>query len=183
MVRWTPATSRWRILLFTLGRLAYPRESKFSFKWPSDLYTAFIKIAKLCVFTLNKSMPNKSTPSCLIRIPQRIPPNASRWGGGGRDRSYLRAKLTNSGRGETTIGSSQRVFLTGILKIAFKISQVSSRSGQRSKLSLFALSVTMTGIITAANPSIAKAITKRWRKCHVLVRLTLSKFLRQVQVK
>ena len=62
------------------------------------------------------------------------------------------------------IESPQRAIFEGVLKIFFKRSQARSRSDQKSKPSLFALSATETGQMTAANPNFAKRLLKGLKK-------------------
>ena len=84
--------------------------------------------------------------------------------------------------GEAEIESSRWVFFKKLLKI-FKRSRVRSNSGQRTITSLFALSATESGLITAANPNSAKRHPKGWSRKHISMDLILSKGQGQGQVK
>ena len=80
-----------------------------------------------------------------------------------------------SGAGKAVIESSQRVIFEGILKIFFKRSQARSRSGQRSRRSLFALSATEMRLMIAENPNFAKRLLRGWRRLCESMSLILSK--------
>ena len=69
---------------------------------------------------------------------------------------------------------SVRLLKTQSLKIFLAKSNVGSRSGERSKAALFALSAAETRPATAASANSAKMLLKGWRRCLVNKRLILS---------
>ena len=119
----------------------YTRRTNFGYE--------FLRSSGMCLCQtnghLNPSSAGISTPAeCAALAGGKFPPPPA------NSRTRSRSELV-----EAVIESSQRVLFKGILKIFFKRSQARAMSGQMSKPSLFALSPTETGLITAANLNFA----------------------------
>ena len=85
-----------------------------------------------------------------------------------------KSRIRTNRRNERREAVVERRDSNSVLKFSFKVKS-GSRSSQKSKLILFALSAVETILETAANPNSAEVLLRGWWRCHIIVGLMLSR--------